>query len=83
MGKVPDCESLCAQQSQHGHCSRHLDKLGGGNMVFRGLLVGKGLHPARGGTMPLKAVSTCPTHVDMKDIGGTNVKRRIFLSLVE
>lgn len=64
-----------------GHLSRHLGGLGGVSMPSGGLLGGKdGLHPPRRGTMPLKAVFWCPTHVGMKGGDGTNVKWRIFLS---
>lgn len=83
MGKMLGCKSPRAQQSRHGRRSHHLDELDGGNVVLGGFLPGEGLHPAGGGTTPLKAVFWCPTHVGMKDVDGTNIKQRIFLSSVE
>lgn len=83
MGTMLGCKSLGAQQSHHGHRSHHLDKLGGGNVALGGLLGGERLCPARGGTTPLRAVFWHPTCVGMKDVDGTNVKLRIFLSYVE
>lgn len=63
--------------------ANHLDELGGGNVALGGLLGGERLCPAGGGTMPLRAVFWHPTCVGMKDVDGTNVKQRIFLSCVE
>ena len=83
MWKMLGCKSLRAQQSHHGCRSHHLDKLGGANVALGGLMGGEGLHPAEGGTMLLKAVFWRSTYVGMKDIDGTNVKWKTFLSYGE